>query len=264
MSPVHLILASTSPYRQALLERFNLPFSVCAPEIDETPLPGETPSQLVLRLSEAKARAVAQQVGAVLSEALTLHSLSPLPPSQPSSKGGRSPIPSPSGGGLGWGLAVQECAPLNQKRSDDSPRVLIIGGDQVADSGGVAVGKPGNFDNARKQLRTLSGKTVIFRTGLALFNPQAGRCRSVRVDIATTYRVLTDAEIEAYLHAVQPYNCAGAVRSEDLGIALFERIDNDDPTALIGLPLIALARLLRAEGVNPLLHQPPLISHSAP
>ncbi|MCL2872602.1 MAG: Maf family nucleotide pyrophosphatase [Betaproteobacteria bacterium] len=196
-----LILASSSPYRQALLKRFNLPFDVCAPEIDETPLPRETPSQLVLRLSEAKARAVAQQ----------------------------------------------ESCP---------PHALIIGGDQVADCDGVAVGKPGDFDNARRQLQKLSGKTVVFRTGLALFNPSAGRCRSVRVDIATTYRTLTDAEIEAYLRAAQPYNCAGSVRSEDLGIALFERIDNDDPTALIGLPLIALARLLRAEGVNPLLHQP--------
>ncbi|MCL2297814.1 MAG: Maf family nucleotide pyrophosphatase [Proteobacteria bacterium] len=204
----HLVLASTSPYRQELLKRFNLPFSVCAPEIDETPLPGETPSQLVLRLSEAKARAVARQ-------------------------------------------------------SDCPSRSLIIGGDQVADCDGVAIGKPGDFDNARRQLRSLSGKTVLFRTGLALFNPQARRCRSVRVDIATTYRTLTDAEIEAYLHAAQPYNCAGSVRSEDLGIALFERIDNDDPTALIGLPLIALARLLRAEGVNPLLHQP-LVSHPAP
>ncbi|MDR2016106.1 MAG: Maf family protein, partial [Burkholderiales bacterium] len=133
----------------------------------------------------------------------------------------------------------------------------IIGGDQVADFDGVAIGKPGSFDNARKQLQKLSGKTVIFRTGLALFNPAARRCRSVRVDIATTYRTLTDAEIDAYLYVAQPYNCAGSVRSEDLGIALFESIDNDDPTALIGLPLIALARLLRAEGVNPLLHQPP-------
>ncbi|MDR0771280.1 MAG: Maf family nucleotide pyrophosphatase [Burkholderiales bacterium] len=197
--PVHLILASTSPYRQALLKRFNLPFRVCAPAIDETPLPGETPSQLVLRLSEAKARA-----------------------------------------------GESGCA----------PHALIIGGDQVADCDGVAVGKPGDFDNARKQLRMLSGKTVIFRTGLALFNPAARRCRSVRVDIATTYRTLTDAEIEAYLHVALPYNCAGSVRSEDLGIALFESIDNNDPTALIGLPLIALSRLLRAEGVNPLLHQP--------
>ncbi|MDR0248018.1 MAG: Maf family nucleotide pyrophosphatase [Burkholderiales bacterium] len=201
---IHLVLASTSPYRQALLKRFNLPFSVCAPEIDETPLPGETPSQLVLRLSEAKARAVAQQ---------------------------------------------SDCP------SHAFAYVLIIGGDQVADCDGVAVGKPGDFDNARKQLRMLSGKTVTFRTGLALFNPQANRCRSIRVDIATTYRTLTDAEVEAYLHVAQPYNCAGSVRSEDLGIALFESIDNNDPTALIGLPLIALARLLRAEGVNPLLHQ---------
>ncbi len=201
--PPYLILASTSPYRRALLQRFNLPFSVCAPEVDETSLAGETPSQLVLRLSEAKARAAANQ----------------------------NPVPG---------------------------HALIIGGDQVADCDNNAIGKPGNFDNARRQLRSLSGKTVIFRTGLALFNPAARRCRSVRVDIATTYRTLTDPEIEAYLRAAQPYNCAGSVRSEDLGIALFESIDNSDPTALIGLPLIALARLLRAEGVNPLLHQPPV------
>ncbi len=196
---VTLLLASTSPYRRDLLTRFGLPFQTFSPEVDETPLPNETPAQLVLRLSEMKARA---------GEAAFAH------------------------------------MPEN---------TLIIGADQIADFEGVVFGKPGSLANAQKQLSALSGKTVVFRTGLALFNPQARRCRTVRIDVVTEYRDLTDAEINHYLHAAEPFNCAGSARSEDLGITLFERIDNNDPTALIGLPLIALARLLRAENVNPLL-----------
>lgn len=129
---------------------------------------------------------------------------------------------------------------------------LVIGSDQVADCDGQPVGKPGHRAGAVAQLRMLSGRTVVFHTGVALVDAASGRCRSELVDIASTFRTLTDAEIATYLDREQPYDCAGSVRSEALGIALFERIASDDPTALIGLPLIALARLLRAEGLDPL------------
>jgi septum formation protein len=127
---------------------------------------------------------------------------------------------------------------------------LVIGSDQMADSAGQAVGKPGTRDAAVAQLRALSGRTVVFHTGLALVDASSGRCRTALVDVASTFRSLTPAEIEAYLDREAPFDCAGSVKSEGLGIALFDRIASDDPTALIGLPLIALCRLLREEGVN--------------
>jgi septum formation protein len=127
---------------------------------------------------------------------------------------------------------------------------LVIGSDQVADCAGLAVGKPGTRDAAAAQLRALSGRTVVFHTGLALVDAASGRCRTARVDVASTFRTLTAAEIDAYLDREAPYDCAGSVKSEGLGIALFDRIESDDPTALIGLPLIALCRLLREEGVD--------------
>jgi septum formation protein len=128
------------------------------------------------------------------------------------------------------------------------PDALIIGSDQVADCDGEPVGKPGNHERAVTQLGRLSGRTVVFHTGLALLDAPTGHCQSALVDVRSTFRVLTAAEIEAYLRREQPYDCAGAVRSEALGIALFERIDSDDPTALIGLPLIRLTTMLRAAG----------------
>ena len=100
------------------------------------------------------------------------------------------------------------------------------------------------------QLRELSGRTVVFYTGVALVDSRSGRCSSELVAVTSTFRTLTDEEIATYLDREQPYDCAGSVRSEALGIVLFERITSDDPTALIGLPLIALTRLLRAEGVD--------------
>ncbi len=127
---------------------------------------------------------------------------------------------------------------------------LVIGSDQVADCDGVAVSKPGKRAAAIEQLRALSGRTVVFHTGVALVDAASGRIRSERIDVASTFRRLADTEITAYLDREQPYDCAGSVRSEALGIALFERIESDDPTALIGLPLIALCRLLRAEGID--------------
>jgi len=94
------------------------------------------------------------------------------------------------------------------------------------------------------------GRTVVFHTGLALVDAASGRCRTALVDVASTFRTLSHEEIDAYLRREQPYDCAGSVKSEGLGIALFDRIASDDPTALIGLPLIALCRLLREEGVG--------------
>ena len=126
---------------------------------------------------------------------------------------------------------------------------LVIGSDQVADLDGFHLGKPGSHDAAIAQLKVLSGRTVTFHTGVAVCDADSGRCRSTLVDVVSTFRSLSDLEIEDYLRREQPYDCAGAVKSERLGIALFERIVSDDPTALIGLPLIALIDLLRAEGV---------------
>jgi len=127
---------------------------------------------------------------------------------------------------------------------------LVIGSDQVADSNGRHVGKPDTRDGALAQLRMLSGQTVTFHTGVALVDARSGRCQVELVDVASTFRVLTDAEIATYVDYDQPFDCAGSVKSEALGIVLFERIVSDDPTAQIGLPLIALTRLLRAEGFD--------------
>ena len=126
---------------------------------------------------------------------------------------------------------------------------LVIGSDQVADLDGRLIGKAGSYEGAIAQLRALSGRTVTFHTGVALCDSDSGRCRATLVDVVSTFRELTDEEIADYVTREQPYDCAGAVKSERLGIALFERIRADDPTALIGLPLIAVVDLLRAEGV---------------
>ena len=134
------------------------------------------------------------------------------------------------------------------------PDALIIGSDQVADCEGKPVGKPGTHERAVAQLTELSGQTVIFHTGLALLDATTGRCDTALVDVRSTFRFLSPVEIEDYLQREQPYDCAGSVRSEALGIALFESIESDDPTALIGLPLIRLTNMLRAAGMPPLQH----------
>ena len=129
------------------------------------------------------------------------------------------------------------------------PDALIIGSDQVADCDGRAVGKPVDHEHAVAQLTALSGKTVVFHTGLALLDAASGRCQSAMVDVSSMFRQLSAAEIEAYLRRDQPYDCAASVKSDALGIALFARIESDDPTALVGLPLIRLTDMLRAAGV---------------
>jgi septum formation protein len=131
----------------------------------------------------------------------------------------------------------------------DYPDALVIGSDQVADCDGRAVGKPADHADAVAQLTALSGKTVVFHTGLALLDAGSGDCQTAMVDVRSTFRDLTAAEIEAYLRRDQPYDCAASVKSDALGIALFVRIESDDPTALVGLPLIRLTDMLRAAGV---------------
>lgn len=130
---------------------------------------------------------------------------------------------------------------------------LVIGSDQVADADGEALSKPGTHDAAREMLRRLSGRRIEFHTALAVVDVRTGRIQRDCVTVASFFRQLSSGEIEAYLTRETPYDCAGAVKSEALGIALFERIESDDPSALIGLPLIALCRMLRAEGLDPLL-----------
>jgi septum formation protein len=129
------------------------------------------------------------------------------------------------------------------------PRALVIGSDQVADCDGEPVGKPGSHAAAAVQLARLSGRTVVFHTGVALVDAASGGCQAALVDVTSRFRSLTAAEIEQYLMREQPYDCAGSVRSEALGIALFESIASDDPSALVGLPLIRLTSMLRAAGV---------------
>jgi len=187
-----LVLGSTSRYRRELLERLRQPFEVLAPEVDETPLPGEAPAALAQRLALAKARAVAAQ----------------------------------------------------------RPDAIVIGSDQVADLNGEPLGKPGNHERAVAQLRRMSGQTVLFQTALAVVCQQTGFEASELAVVKVVFRQLDDATIERYLRAEEPYDCAGSAKSEGLGIALLERIDNDDPTALIGLPLIHTARLLRQAGLQ--------------
>lgn len=130
------------------------------------------------------------------------------------------------------------------------PDALIIGSDQVAVIDGEILGKPGTHDAAVAQLRRLSGHKVTFLTGLCLLNSATGRVQLDMIPFYVAFRTLSDGMIERYLEREQPYNCAGSFKSEGLGIVLFERLEGDDPTALIGLPLIRLSRMLEAEGLS--------------
>jgi septum formation protein len=129
---------------------------------------------------------------------------------------------------------------------------VVIGSDQVADLDGLPLGKPGNHDNAVTQLRAMRGRTVVFHTAVAV------RCVARAVDtcemasVTVHVRDLSDDDIERYLAAEQPYDCAGSAKAEGLGIALLSGIESDDPTALIGLPLIRTCALLREAGIDPL------------
>jgi septum formation protein len=133
-----------------------------------------------------------------------------------------------------------------------APDAIVIGSDQVADLDGQAIGKPGSHERAVAQLRAMRGRQVVFQTAVAVVRGASGFARSALAPVIVHFRDLTDAEIERYLRAEQPYDCAGSAKCETLGIALTARIESDDPTALVGLPLIRTCELLRAAGLNPL------------
>ncbi len=128
----------------------------------------------------------------------------------------------------------------------DHPEAWVIGSDQVADLHGAAIGKPGNFERAMAQLQLMRGETVTFQTALCLMRGDVET--TINIPTEVTFRKIADDVLEAYLHAEEPYDCAGSAKSEGLGISLLESIKSDDPTALIGLPLIALSSLLRNAG----------------
>ena len=132
------------------------------------------------------------------------------------------------------------------------PNAVVIGSDQVADLEGVAIGKPGSHDRAVQQLRAMRGRTVVFHTAVAVVCLSRGFEAEARVPVTVRLRDLTDAEIEHYLRTEQPYDCAGSAKSETLGIALLDAIESDDPTALVGLPLIRTCAMLRSVGLDPL------------
>jgi septum formation protein len=132
------------------------------------------------------------------------------------------------------------------------PQAVVIGSDQVADLDGQPVGKPGAHERATEQLRAMSGRAVVFQTAVAVVRQDAGYERALLAPVNVRFRPLADAEIEYYLRAEQPYDCAGSAKCETLGIALLEAIDSDDPTALVGLPLIRTCQLLREAGIDPL------------
>lgn len=129
------------------------------------------------------------------------------------------------------------------------PQAVVIGSDQVADLGGEPLGKPGTHERATEQLRRMRGRTVIFQTAVAVVCQDSGFEQLDLAAVRVRFRALSDAEIESYLRTEQPYDCAGSAKSEGLGIALLDAIDSDDPTALVGLPLIRTARMLRAAGL---------------
>jgi septum formation protein len=134
----------------------------------------------------------------------------------------------------------------------DAPAAVVIGSDQVAELDGVAIGKPHTHERARAQLRAMSGRSVLFHTAVAVVCKQRGFADAALATVVVRFRALSDAEIERYLQLEQPYDCAGSAKSEALGIALLAAVESDDPTALIGLPLIRTCELLRLAGLDPL------------
>ena len=133
--------------------------------------------------------------------------------------------------------------------ANQHPDSVVIGSDQVADLNGQALGKPGTHARAVQQLQRMRGQTVVFQTAVAVVCVNSAFAQTELAQVQVTFRALTDQQIEAYLQAEQPYDCAGSAKSEGLGIALLERIHNDDPTALVGLPLIHTCSLLQAAGI---------------
>jgi septum formation protein len=136
------------------------------------------------------------------------------------------------------------------------PHAVVIGSDQVAELDGAALGKPGNHERATVQLRAMRGREVLFHTAVCVTCAASGFAQEALVTVKVRFRALSDSEIEQYLRLEQPYDCAGSAKCEALGIALVEAIESDDPTALIGLPLIRTGALLRAAGLDPLSVRP--------
>ena len=132
------------------------------------------------------------------------------------------------------------------------PKAVVIGSDQVAELDGQPIGKPGTHERAVQQLRTMRGRSVVFHTAVAVVRRDTGFEAEALVPVMVRFRPLDDAEIERYLRLEQPYDCAGSAKAETLGIALLDAIESNDPTALVGLPLIETCRLLRAAGLDPL------------
>ncbi|NPU94237.1 MAG: septum formation inhibitor Maf [Gammaproteobacteria bacterium] len=190
MQPI--VLGSSSVFRRQLLEKLLEQFDTCSPDIDESPLPGEDPAQLVQRLALQKAEAVAKA----------------------------------------------------------HPDALIIASDQVSVLDGRINGKPGNYENAFRQLKSSSGKQVSFFTSLCLYDATTAKYQLDVEPFQVYFRKLSDAQIERYLKKETPYNCAGGFKSEGFGITLFSRLEGRDPNTLIGLPLIRLVEMLAAAGVQ--------------
>ena len=157
-----------------------------------------------------------------------------------------TPLPSEAPQALATRLALAKAKAVAALH----PSAVVIGSDQVADLNGEPLGKPGTYERAVLQLQRMRGQTVIFQTAVSVVCQASGFEQTELAQIKVRFRDLSDTEIEAYLRAEEPYDCAGSAKSEGLGIALLDAIDNDDPTALIGLPMIRTARLLRAAGID--------------
>lgn len=157
-----------------------------------------------------------------------------------------TPLPGEHPADLAQRLALAKAQAVAQR----FPDCVVIGSDQVTDLDGQALGKPGTHDRAVAQLRQMRGKIVIFQTAVAVVCINTGFSQQSLAPVKVTFRTLDDAEIENYLQLEQPYDCAGSAKSEGLGIALLDAIESDDPTALVGLPLIRTSRMLRAAGIQ--------------
>ncbi len=187
-----LILASSSKYRKMLLQRFGIPFDCQSPEIDETALPGESPTEWVTRLAIRKAETVSRR----------------------------------------------------------NPQAIVIGSDQMAVFNGRIIGKPGSYEAALEQLAGFSGQIVEFLTAISVQSHQIQFSEQHTDVTKVRFRTLQRDEIERYLQKEKPFDCAGAFKAESLGIALFDNIISEDPTALVGLPLIRTAAMLRRAGLK--------------
>ena len=161
-----------------------------------------------------------------------------------------TPMPAEQPLALAQRLAMEKARAVAHKH----PQAVVIGSDQVADLDGEPLGKPGTHARAVAQLQRMRGRTVVFQTAVAVVCIESGFAEQALAQVKVRFRDLSDPEIEHYLLAEQPYDCAGSAKSEGLGIALLESIDNQDPSALVGLPLIHTCRLLRAAGI-PLLNR---------